>query len=211
MNYYQEIRLLPNAEANLGFLWQKVFQQIHIALVENKIAENESAIGLSIPAYFVPEYGKKGFPLGDKIRLFAKTEAELKALNISQWLLRLEDYAQVKSIKPVPEGSQHACFVRKQLKGKNRILEKTLQMAKFKANETGEPIEKWFEEFSKTAPKVKDSLPFINTKSISGGAEGSRFPLFIEMELKEKPLEGRFNCYGFSRKEPNKLATVPWF
>lgn len=51
MDYYQDITLLPDAEVNLGFLWQKVFQQVHIALVEHKVADNRSAIALSIPKY----------------------------------------------------------------------------------------------------------------------------------------------------------------
>ncbi|MCO4790206.1 type I-F CRISPR-associated endoribonuclease Cas6/Csy4, partial [Vibrio cholerae] len=38
MNYYQEITLLPDADIALGFLWQNVFQQVHIALVEHKVA-----------------------------------------------------------------------------------------------------------------------------------------------------------------------------
>ncbi|MBL1422430.1 MAG: type I-F CRISPR-associated endoribonuclease Cas6/Csy4, partial [Alphaproteobacteria bacterium] len=45
MKYYLDITILPDEEANLGFLWHKVYQQIHIALVENKIADNQSAIG----------------------------------------------------------------------------------------------------------------------------------------------------------------------
>ena len=87
MKYYQEIRLLADAEASLGFLWQKIYQQIHLALAENKVGEHESAIGLSFPGYYVPkEKGKKqqgkGFPLGDKIRLFANSKEELEKLEL---------------------------------------------------------------------------------------------------------------------------------
>ncbi|MBW6453087.1 MAG: type I-F CRISPR-associated endoribonuclease Cas6/Csy4, partial [Methyloprofundus sp.] len=78
MNYYLDITLLPDAEANLGFLWQKIFQQVHIALVDNKVADNESAIALSIV-----NYGDKDFPLGNKLRLLAKNEEALQKLDIN--------------------------------------------------------------------------------------------------------------------------------
>ncbi|NMU26494.1 type I-F CRISPR-associated endoribonuclease Cas6/Csy4, partial [Vibrio parahaemolyticus] len=56
MDYYQEITLLPDADISLGFIWQNVFQPVHLALVDNKIAGHQSAIAVSFP-----EYGKSGF------------------------------------------------------------------------------------------------------------------------------------------------------
>ena len=58
MNYYVELQLLPDDEINIGFLWQKVYQQVHIALVENKVAENESAIAVSFPRYSTEKSGE---------------------------------------------------------------------------------------------------------------------------------------------------------
>ncbi|HHL31776.1 MAG TPA: type I-F CRISPR-associated endoribonuclease Cas6/Csy4, partial [Oceanospirillales bacterium] len=81
MNYYQDITLLPDAEITLGFIWQKVYQQVHIALADNKIAENQSAIAVAFP-----EYGSKGFPLGRKLRLLAETQEQLEQLDIKKWL-----------------------------------------------------------------------------------------------------------------------------
>ena len=78
MNYYQDITLLPDAVITLGFIWQKVYQQVHIALAENKIAENQSAIAVAFP-----EYGSKGFPLGSKLRLLALTAMESEAKAVS--------------------------------------------------------------------------------------------------------------------------------
>ena len=69
MNYYQDITLLPDAEANIGFLWEKVFQQVHLALVEKKNPHGKSGIAVSFPGY-----GNKGFPLGNKLRLLAPTQ-----------------------------------------------------------------------------------------------------------------------------------------
>ena len=209
MNYYQEIRLLPNAEANLGFLWHKVFQQIHIALVEHQVEKNRSEIGLSMPDYFVPSKDKRDFPLGDKIRLFANSQQELEKLNIAHWLLRYEDYAQVKSIKSVPENVQHACFSRRHKKGQNQIAQKTLRLAEFKASKTGESVEKHLAEYEATAPVANNKLPYIFCKSLSGG--GDAFPLFIEMQVKDTAQPGEFNCYGLSVRMQEAQATVPWF
>ena len=44
MKHYIEITLLPDAEVGLGFIWQKMYQQIHLALVEVKDA-NENGKG----------------------------------------------------------------------------------------------------------------------------------------------------------------------
>ena len=40
MNYYIDITLLPDPEITLSFIQQKVYQQVHIALAENKVEEN---------------------------------------------------------------------------------------------------------------------------------------------------------------------------
>ncbi len=51
MNYYQEITLLPDVDISLGFLWQNVFQQVHIALVEHKVDANQSSVAVGFPDY----------------------------------------------------------------------------------------------------------------------------------------------------------------
>jgi len=197
MKYYLDITLLPDAEANLGFLWQKVYQQLHLALVENKIAENQSAIAVSFP-----KYGDKVFPLGDKVRLLANEEEQLKQLNIEKWLSRLTDYTHSKSIKEVPKTvNQFACFKRKQFKS-NLIKEATRR-----AKHTGESLEVAMEHFKHY--QAESSLAFINMTSLSmeGGISKNRnFKLFIEGKNLEEQVQGVFNCYGLS-----KDATVPWF
>lgn len=197
MKYYIDITLLPDAEANLGFLWQKVFQQLHIALVENKIAENESAIAVSFP-----KYGHKVFPLGDKLRLLANEQEQLKQINIEKWLSRLIDYTHIKQIKEVPVTvNQFARFKRKQFKS-NLIKE-----AKRRADYKGESLEVSLEHFKHY--QTESSLAFINMTSLSMERDISInriFKLFIEREILEEQEQGLFNCYGLS-----KNATVPWF
>jgi len=83
---------------------------------KNKVAENESAIGISFP-----KYKESDFPLGDKLRLFSETQEQFKQLELKKWFNRLTDYTHCTSIKEVPKSiNQFACFQRKRNKGKRR-------------------------------------------------------------------------------------------
>ena len=200
MKYYLDITLLPDAEANLGFLWQKVFQQVHIALVDNKVADNESAVALSVVGY-----GDKTFPLGNKLRLLAACEDILQKMDMQRWLNRLSDYCHISSIKTVPvEISQYARFSRKNVKS---IEKKAHRRAIHLDKPYDEVLAYLIEEGKSKASK----LPFINVESqdtkkrLEQGAS-SQFLLFIEQTLFDEPVNGKFDCYGLS-----KTATVPWF
>jgi len=200
MNYYLDITLLPDAEANLGFLWQKIFQQVHIALVDNKVGDNESAIALSIV-----NYGDKDFPLGNKLRLLAANEDALVKLDIHQWLKRLTDYCHIKAIKSVPADiKQYARFKRKPVKS----IEKK---AKRRAEHLNKPYAEVLAYLIKEGSSGKSKLPFINVESQETKKRAEQgvlcqFLLFIEQSFFEAPASGTFDCYGLS-----KTATVPWF
>ena len=205
MKYYLDITLLPNAESNLGFLWQKVFQQIHIALVDNKIGTNEAAVALSIPGYKAIDGKEKCFPLGKKLRLLADSEDALVKLDIHQWLKRLRDYCDIEPIKNVPHDiKQHARFTRKSVKS----IEK-------KARRRAEHLNKSYDEVLAYLLKEGRSgdckLPYINVESqdtkkrVEQGVS-CQFSLFIEHILSEASVSGKFDCYGLS-----KTATIPWF
>ena len=198
MKHYLDITLLPDAEANIGFIWQKVYQQIHLALVENKTAPNESAIAVSFP-----KYGEK-FPLGNTLRLLANEQSQLEKLNVEKWLLRLTDYTHLKSIKEVPVTvTQYARFKRKQFK--SNLEREAKRRAKYK----GETFEEALAHFQNY--EIKTDLPFINMASLStdGGASLNRnFKLFIEKEMVAEQGQGLLNCYGLSK---GGEGTVPWF
>jgi len=198
MNYYQDITLLPDAEITLGFIWQKVYQQVHIALADNKIAENQSAIAVAFP-----EYNGKGFPLGSKLRLLAETQAQLEQLDIKKWLNRLGDYTHIKPIRPVPENiSQHASFKRKQVVSPEK---RALQLARY----LDKPVDEVVAYRKKHGLFKECNLPFIHMESQSQSNAGDkhRFRLFIEKTQHDKPVRGTFNCYGLSKE----AATVPMF
>jgi len=206
MNYYLDITLLGNMEANLGFLWQKIFQQVHIALVDNKVGDNESAIALSIPGYTIIESKKKDFPLGNTLRLLSDDNDALVKLNIHNWLRRLSDYCHIEPIKNVPvDIKQYARFKRKPIKSIER-------KAKSRAEHLNKPYAEVLDYLIKEGRSpLKCKLPFINVESqntkkrVEQGVS-SQFLLFIECSLFEAPVSGKFDCYGLS-----KTATVPWF
>ena len=49
MQVYREITLLPGDDVGYHFLWEKVFCQVHLGLVENKDAEERSCFGITFP------------------------------------------------------------------------------------------------------------------------------------------------------------------
>jgi CRISPR-associated endonuclease Csy4 len=215
MKYYLDITLLPDSEVSLGFIWQKVYQQVHIALVDNKVGENESAIAVAFPLY-----GEHTFPLGNKLRLLAEDESQLKTLNINRWLNRLEDYVHIKSIKPVPEHSTHVCFVRKHVRGKEGIDKKMQAKAEYWSKKWGTPLDECLQSLEKSKPKAdrKDTKrPFIWLESQEtkqrNEADNSKFPLFIKKVDVAEQQTGVFNCYGLSANHSNegKLVSIPQF
>jgi CRISPR-associated endonuclease Csy4 len=192
MKYYQQISLVPTADIGLYFIWQKLYQQIHIALVENKTGDNASAIGVAFP-----EYNADKYYLGKKMRLLAENEKLLEKLQCEKSLNRLRDYVHVDQIKPVPEKIVgYACFKHIKLKGNKEKL------ARRRAKRSGETLQQallHFEDFEEQRSK----LPYINLISQTNG---QRFRLFIEKQEMQQPRTGLFSCYGLS-----DLTTVPLF
>jgi len=191
MNFYLDITLLPDAEANIGFIWQKVYGQLHLALVGQQTEKGYSRIGVSFP-----EYSVNAFPLGRKLRLFSKTSEQLQELNLAKWLNRLTDYTHCSSIKEVPPVKQYACFKRVQFDSNIERL------ARRRVKRKGESLEEALMHYS-GFKEQQSKLPFVNMQSTS---KGGRFRLFVEQEAVDQEKEGLFSCYGLS-----KTATVPWF
>ena len=213
MKYYLDITLLPDAEANLGFLWQKVYQQLHLALVEMKTTDNKSKIAVSFPQYAnnkLSKEGKDNFPLGDKVRLFAATQEQLQQLDMAKWLSRLTDYTHATSIKEVPvSADKFVYFKRKQF---DSNVERLARRRAKRKNESFEQALQYFNNFKDQQSK----LPFVNMMSLSSNknlnfSEIKKFRLFIEIEIAKELSVGDFNCYGLSSRELSKQATVPWF
>ena len=216
MKYYQDLTLLPDAEANLVFLWQKVYQQVHIALVENSFLSDEKfrnkdnklePVKKSHIAVSFPSYNDKAYPLGNKLRLFAKSKEQLEQLSIAKWLNRLTDYCHYTSIKEVPSGvTQFAIF--QQFRIKSNFIKKAQRRAKHLKKPLKEVIAYMQNEDEARGLSYSSNLPFIVTKSLS---EQQSRHLFIKRNLVKQSSEGLFSCYGLSSNDKDKTATVPWF
>ena len=192
MNCYQEVSLLPNADIGQYFIWQKLYHQIHLALVEKKRGGNESAIGVAFT-----EYNTEKFYLGAKLRLFADNEQTLVQMQCEKWLNRLSDYVHVSRIKPVPEKLVgYACFKHVKLKGNKEKL------ARRRAKRKGETLQQALSHF-KDFEEQRSNLPYIN---MSSETNGQRFRMFIEKQVMEQPQTGLYSCYGLSN-----TTTVPLF
>ena len=196
MQHYIEITLLPTDDIGHYFLWSKIYQQLHLALVELTGGKG-GEVGFSFP-----EYSAKQPRLGRKLRAFAATEAQLTQCNLQKWLERLADYCHISSVRTVPEQTQYAIFGRKQCASNPERLARRRAVRK---GETFEQALAHYEGFEGERTK----LPFVSLESLSTTAtpeDKHRFKLFITQKLAAKPLAGSFNCYGLSQ-----TATVPWF
>ena len=194
MKCYLEITLLPNPEVGINFLWSKVFQQIHLGLVEMQDEQGRVPIGVSFPDYVT---GEKQSVLGGKLRLFAKDEATLSRFNASQWLSRLSDYVHCTSIRPVPEKlTGYAIYQREQPKTSKERL------ARRYAKRHNEDYDTAVLRYSSMVYKTI-ALPFIRLKSLSGNKE---FCLWIKKTEVAELSGTAFGSYGLSA-----VSTVPEF
>ncbi|MEY0489862.1 type I-F CRISPR-associated endoribonuclease Cas6/Csy4 [Proteus terrae] len=214
MKYYQDIKLLPATEISLGFIWEKVYQQIHLMLVEHKLDTNVSEIGLSFPAY-----GDKTFPLGDRLRLFTETEISLSRLNVAKWLQQLSDYIRIEPVKPVPSNvGEYACFTRHNPKSQQRRLKQLERRTSYLAQKHGVDEDTMRAELLASIEQKsgESKLPYINVQSLSTSTEPQlrhKFMLFIQCNKSNSQLRNSntFSCYGLSQKEKRKQTFVPWF
>ena len=193
MQHYIDITLLPNDEIGHYFLWGKLYQQVHLALVE----QEQGQVGVSFP-----EYSKSQPRLGRKLRLFAINEQGLKQLDLSKWLTRLLDYCHISSIRPVPAEVRHVVFSRQ------HCVSSPERLARRRAKRKDETFEQAMAHFVGFKESFS-ALPFIELESLStshDGEQNRRFRLFIDNRFCETEHRGEFNTYGLS-----KTATVPWF
>jgi len=192
MKYYIELTLLPSVDIPLYFLWEKVYGQVHLALVEMQDSEGKVAIGAAFPGY-----DAKQFQLGNKLRLFARATQELEKLDIGKWLSRLMDYVHISSIREVPGQVQgYAGYKRVQPKSNNA------RMARRKAKREGISIEQAMQALSGRKEQLSKA-PFVHIKSLSSE---NRYRLIIASVDAERSCAGKFSTYGLS-----STSTVPMF
>ena len=204
MKFYQEITLIDQAEISPYFIWSKLYTQLHIALAEIKDDSDKVGIGASFPQYIFEEKvenQKARINLGNKLRLFAESEADLKKLDIRKWLERLEDYVHITSIREVPSDIKgYAIYKRKQVKTNAQRLARH----RVKRGDIG--FDEALARYSNVVTKT--NFPYIEMKSLSTSDQQSekRFKLFIEKQPAEKTETQVFSTYGLS-----SVSSVPEF
>ena len=187
MKNYLEVTLLPSGEIPLYFIWEKLYQQLHLALVESQNADKKVEIGVSFPEY---QCGNNKHHLGSKLRVFATSAEALEKLNLSKWLSRLTDYIHITSIRDVPDKIEsYAYFKRLQLKSNNARL------ARRKAKREGISEEQALAYFEGRKEQYSQA-PFIRIKSLSSSRQ---YRLIIVRENAETNQTAKgYSSYGLS-------------
>ena len=197
MNYYQEITLI-DGDKKLYEIWSEVFNQVHIALADIKNKHSIDSIGISLPSYRYEEKNGKTFAaLGDKLRVFAPSQADLEMLDLESWLSRLTDFVHMKSISEVGDKAKSHVVVKRY---RHKDIEKVaLDFAKHR----GIDYETALTHCQEYKQSTK-SYPYINLKSETTGVS---YRLSILQEVVDSPAKGTFNTYGLNTMTTG--VTVP--
>ena len=215
MKHYIEITLIDNTDINLFSLWSKVFQQIHLGLVEIQDDQGQVLIGLSFPEYVI---GDKYSLLGSKLRLFANDEGMLNQFDAVKWLARLSDYVHCTSIRPVPEKIVgYAIYQREQPKTNPERLARryakrhgvdfdTALNGLVDLKSTEKPLNADFKIQFRYCEMTKKNIasPFIRLKSMSSE---QTFCLWI----KKIPADTKTSATYFSSYGLSAVSSVPEF
>lgn len=186
MDWYLDIRILPDPEFPASQLMNALFSKLHRALVALKSTD----IGVSFPE---GDDAKPG--LGSTMRLHGTEDAFLR-LMAGPWLSGMRDYVHVSAVARVPANTMHRRVRRVQVKSNpDRIRRRQMRR------------HGWTEAEGRS--RVPDdagrmlTLPFLVCDS---GSTGHRFRLFIEQVPADRSMPGTFNAYGLS-----PTRTIPWF
>ncbi len=193
MKHYIEITLLPNPDISLNFLWEKVYQRIHLELVEIKDHKGSVQIGVAFPEYNAAQY-----QLGTKLRLFAQQADTLEQLNPREFLKHLSDYVHLTTSREVPENkiTGYVSYSRVQVKSNaQRLIRRSIKKDWLSPQQAEERLNKLSDK--------QITLPFVQINSKS---TGERFRLFINCIEQSQANTKAFNTYGLS-----KQSTVPVF
>lgn len=184
MDYYINIKLLPDAEITPTVLMNHLFAKLHVQL--GRVAEG--IVGVSFP-----EHGKT---LGNVLRLHGNRE-DLEKVMSGKWYAGLLDYAYLGEISQVPETVKGYRTVRRvQKKSPANMYKRSVAKGWISQEEADHLI----------AAKKNEllTLPFVQLESLS---TKSLMRIFVKHgPLQGKMVVGDFSAYGLSSK-----ATVPWF
>lgn len=183
MDYYIDIKLVPDDEVPIYFIRNKVYSKLHKALY----SLNSTEIGVSFPRYKIM--------LGDVIRLHG-AEEKLRELQSSDWLGALKSYCIIGSIQAIPNDAPYRTVSRKQSNMTEAKLRRLIKRGSILPSEAKAYKAKMFE--------IGLDNAYLELESASNMHKHRRYIQFGK--LGSKPVEGEFDQFGLS-----KTATVPWF
>lgn len=219
MKWYVELTLLPDAEAPIYFLWERLYQKIHSILSTHAFdkevlvgkEQRKEIIKISNVGIAFPEFkNSKHHPLGVKLRLIAENKQSLEQLNLPQLFSSYADNLHLKSLQQVPKDkiTDYAFFKRVAIKGN---VERLARRREKRLQDKG--IEVSYEEALDYFVNDQERKQSENTSTKASFVYfysetwKRRFPLFIVMEPTEHSTgKAEFSCYGLSAN-----SSVPLF
>lgn len=183
MNYYYDIKILPNTEMRENVLLNKVFTKLHKGLYDL----NADDIGVSFPEYKMS--------LGKKIRIHSTKERILEFSKIN-WLGELKGYCTIGEVFPVPSKVIYRTISRIILNMTNSKLRRLIKRGSITTEEAKQYKSKMY---AQSLSQGYLELESNSTKQI--------YRLYIELgEPKDAITIGKFNHFGLSKE-----ASIPWF
>jgi CRISPR-associated endonuclease Csy4 len=210
-SHYREFTCLSDAEISTGFLMGRLMHALHLTMVNATAASGACPFGVSFPDYrtVASDRGQSrrsgsavddrdgglpvGPPIGGRVRLFARSEAELDSIEWSRSLIGLDDYVHRTGTRKVsPSVELHATFARRQPSASpDRLIRRAM---KRKGIDEVEARRRYANH-----QMDRCELPYLDMHSDS---TGNRFRLFIERSPSPASDAWGFSTYGLSRTVP---------
>ena len=210
--HYCELTCLRDAEISTGFLMGRLMHALHLTMVGATRDGQACPFGVTFPDYrpFASRDQAKRFrqddsaasgepndldgertpPIGNRVRLFARSEQELDAIEWSRSLIGLDDYVHRTRPRSTPSTIEHfAAFARHQ---PNASPERLIRRAMKRHGIDEAEARRRYGEY--TMDRCR--LPWVDMRS-----ESSRhhFRLFIDRTELPATSGWGFSTYGLSR------------
>ncbi|MDF1812256.1 MAG: type I-F CRISPR-associated endoribonuclease Cas6/Csy4 [Verrucomicrobiales bacterium] len=196
MNFFQEVRFLPDSDIGTGFLWGKFYCQLHLSLVEFRKHSSPSGLGVSFPDYQYDPDDPTINSLGSKLRVFSESTENLSHLDLRTWLKRFSDYLVLSEVQSCKSDSKNVRFNRVQQNQSPAKLRRFIRRF--------QPSEEQISAYEEKLHNANLDFPYIELQSLSAGHQ---FRLYIRKEETSQSVAGTFSTYGLSKEG----ATVPDF
>lgn len=187
MDYYLDLRLLPDPEFPATLLMSALLAKLHRALHDLR----RDDVGISFP-----DIAQNARQLGSRLRVHGGNAA-LADLQVLNWLVGMRDHVEVGLLTPVPSKVKYRTVSRVQVDSNPERLRRRLMKRHAISEEEAR------QRIPDSAGK-RCTLPFASLRSTTSGQP---FRLFVRHgALLDAPHAGGFNSYGLS-----STATIPWF